>query len=227
MKKTGNLITLLIVIVLLAMIGFSGYKIVSILMDYHEVEVINEEAREEYVYYDKDDFPIVDFDKLTAANNDIVGWLYIPDTNVNFPIVKGEDNDVYLHNDYLGRYNFAGSIFMDYRCNSKFKDRETMIYGHNMHSGAMFGRLKKYDDADYLKAHKDVYVLLPNKKYIKYSVASAGYISVDDDVYTLPKDDGKPETMVLSTCTDSSSDTERFVLICDYEGKHKIKKNNN
>ena len=227
MKKTGNLITILIIVILLAMIGFSGYKIVSILMDYHEVEVINEEAREEYVYYDKDDFPIVDFDKLTAANNDIVGWLYIPDTNVNFPIVKGENNDVYLHNDYLGRYSFAGAIFMDYRCNSKFKDRETMIYGHNMHSGAMFGRLKKYDDADYLKAHKDVYVLLPGKKYIKYSVASAGYISIDDDVYTLPKDDGKPETMVLSTCTDDSSDTERFVLICDYEGKHKIKKNNN
>ena len=45
-----------------------------------------------------------------------------------------------------------------------------MIYGHNMHSGAMFGRLKKDDDADYLKAHKDVYVLLPGKKYIQYSV---------------------------------------------------------
>ena len=227
MKKKGNVITLMIIIVLLAMIGFSGYKIVSIFMDYHEVEVINEEAREEYTHFEEDEFPIVDFDQLVTANNDIVGWLYIPDTNVNFPIVKGEDNYVYLHADYLGRYNFAGSIFMDYRCNSKFKDRETMLYGHNMHSGAMFGRLKKFDDEDYLKAHKEVYVLIPGNKYIRYTVSKAGYINIKDDVYDLPKDDGKPETLVLSTCTDSSSETERFVVICDYEGKFKIEKDNN
>ncbi len=226
-KKGTGIFRMVIIVFLLMVMGFSGYKIVSIFMDYREVAVINEKAREEYVYTEENELPVVDFEKLQAANNDVVGWIYIPDTNVNFPIVKGQDNDEYLHNDYLGRYSFAGSIFMDYRCNSKFTDKETMIYGHNMHSGDMFGRLKKYDDDAYLEAHKDVYIFLPGNKYKLYSVSEAGYVSVDNEIYELPQEEGKPKTMVLSTCTDSSSDTERFVLICNYEGRFKVKKTDN
>ena len=124
---------------------------------------------------------------------------------------------VYLTNDYRRQYSFAGAIFMDVACSSDFSDQETMIYGHNMHNGDMFGRLKKFEDDAYREAHSEIYILLPSGDIMKYSARIGEYISVKDDVYSLPKKGDGPETLVLSTCTDDSSDTTRFVLIGDYE----------
>lgn len=217
MKKTGSILRTLLIIVLLAVIGFSGYKIFNIVMGYHAIDKTVEEAEEKYIYVDEDGFPEVDFDALRAVNSDIVAWLYIPDTNVNFPVVMGSADYEYLQLDYKGNYSIAGSIFMDVNCSTDFSDEETLLYGHNMHNGAMFGRLKKFEDTKYLEAHKDVYVILMSGQTLKYSASVGKYVSVNDEVYYLPKRGGAPETLVLSTCTDDSSDVERFVLICNYE----------
>ena len=218
MKGLGRTLRIILIVILLALIAFSGYNIFKIIMNYHEIDVVAEEAVEKYVYVDEDDFPKVDFESLQATNSDVVAWLYIPDTNVNFPVVKGPSNYTYLNLNYEGNYSISGSIFMDIACSSDFSDAETLLYGHNMHNGAMFGRLKKFNDGKYLAAHKDVFVLLPTGETMKYSASVGKYISINDDVYTLPKYGDGPETLVLSTCTDDSSDVERFVLICKYEG---------
>ncbi|MBR3260743.1 MAG: sortase [Firmicutes bacterium] len=218
MKGLGRTLRIVLIVVLLALIVFSGYNIFKIIMNYHEIDVVAEEAVEKYVYVDEDDFPKVDFESLQATNSDVVAWLYIPDTNVNFPVVKGPSNYTYLNLNYEGNYSISGSIFMDIACSSDFSDAETLLYGHNMHNGAMFGRLKKFNDGKYLEAHKDVFVLLPTGETMKYSASVGKNISINDDVYTLPKYGDGPETLVLSTCTDDSSDVERFVLICKYEG---------
>lgn len=222
-----KILRLAIIFLLLMVIAFSGYKLYQIFSDYHEVTVANNEVREEYFSISDDGLPQVDFEGLLAMNKQIVGWIYIPDTNVNFPVLRADDNSRYLYADYALRYSFAGSIFMDYRCSADFSDQETMIYGHNMHNGDMFGRLKKFEDPDYLKAHEKVYILLPGDEYLEYKASVGEYISINDDVYELPKKDGDPETLVLSTCTDNSSDTIRFVLKCDYEGKNNSKKTDN
>ena len=221
-KRSTNTLRMAIIIILLLIIAFSGYKIITILLDYHEVTVSNEEVREEFIsgYEGKEGLPEVDFDRLQALNSDIIGWIYIPDTNVDFPILQGSANDSYLYHDYKRNYSFAGSIFMDVRCSADFTDLETMVYGHNMHNGDMFGRLKKYEDTDYLEGHKDVYILLPGNQYIHYLADVGKYVSVNDDIYLLPQTGEAPETLVLSTCTDDSSDVERFVLIASYEGKY-------
>ncbi len=218
-KGMGKTLRGILIVILLALIAFSGYNIYKIISDYHEIDVVAEEAVEKYVYVDEDDFPKVDFAALQATNSDVVAWIYIPDTNVSFPVVKGPSNFTYLNLDYQGNYSIAGSIFMDIACSSDFSDAETLLYGHNMHNGAMFGRLKKFKDSGYLEAHKDVFVLLPSGETLKYSSSVGKYISINDDVYNVPKYGDSPETLVLSTCTDDSSDTERFVLICNYEGK--------
>ena len=219
MKGIGKTLSSVLIVILLALIVFSGYNIFKIISNYHAIDVIADEAVEKYIYVDEDDFPKVDFASLQAVNSDVVAWIYIPDTNVNFPVVKGPSNYTYLNLDYTGSYSIAGSIFMDIACSSDFSDIETLLYGHNMHNGAMFGRLKKFNDSQYLEAHKDVFILLPSGETLKYRASAGKYISVNDDVYSLPKQGGEPETLVLSTCTDDSSDVERFVLICDYEGK--------
>ena len=97
--------------------------------------MVADEAVEKYVYVDEDDFPKVDFESLQATNSDVVAWLYIPDTNVNFPVVKGPSNYTYLNLNYEGNYSISGSIFMDIACSSDFSDAETLLYGHNMHNG--------------------------------------------------------------------------------------------
>ena len=219
MKGLGKTLRTILIVILLALIVFSGYNIYKIIMNYHAIDVVADEAVEKYVYVDEDDFPNVDFKALKEANSEVVAWIYIPDTNVNFPVVKGPSNFTYLNLDYKGNYSIAGSIFMDIACSSDFSDIETLLYGHNMHNGAMFGRLKKFNDAKYLEAHKDVFILLPSGDTLKYSASVGKYISINDDVYVLPKYGDGPETLVLSTCTDDSSDVERFVLICNYEGK--------
>ena len=221
-KKSTNTLRLAIIIILFLIIAISGYKIITILSDYHDVTVANEEVREEYVKRagTEEGLPEIDFEGLQAMNPDIIGWIFIPDTNVDFPILKGTSNDSYLYHNYKREYSFAGSIFMDVRCSADFTDLETMVYGHNMHNGDMFGRLKKYEDTDYLEGHKDVYILLPGNQYIHYLADVGKYVSVNDDIYLLPQTGEAPETLVLSTCTDDSSDVERFVLIASYEGKY-------
>lgn len=82
------------------------------------------------------------YTKLKELNNDYVGWLYIPDTNISYPIVKGTDNSFYLNHNFLKEESKAGSIFID--CNvNEFEDRNTIIYGHYMKDGSMFADLHK------------------------------------------------------------------------------------
>ena len=82
------------------------------------------------------------FDKLLEKNNDTVAWLQINNTKINYPIVKSEDNSFYLDHDYFKRKNSMGWIYMDYRNNPVDLDQNTIIYGHNIKQGIMFGTLK-------------------------------------------------------------------------------------
>ena len=162
----------MIVIVLLAVIGFSGYNIAKIALNYHKIDVANEEIVEKYVYEEKDGFPQVDFATLQADNSDVVGWIYIPDTNVNYPVLKGSSNQVYLTLDFRGNWSIAGSIFMDVLCSSDFSDQETMIYGHNMLDGSMFATLHNFSDPDFFANNKYMYIYTENRK-LTYEVVSA------------------------------------------------------
>ena len=85
-----------------------------------------------------------------------VAWLYIPDTNIDYPIMQSGDNDYYAHRATDGSYLYAGSLFMDYRCNADFSDFNSVIYGHNMGNGTMFADLCKYESEDFYQEHKTI-----------------------------------------------------------------------
>ena len=75
----------------------------------------------------------VDFESLQAINKDVVGWIFIEDTVVNYPVLHSKkNNDEYLYTTYDGKQNNSGSIFADYRNNADFTDDNTVLYGHNM-----------------------------------------------------------------------------------------------
>ena len=80
--------------------------------------------------------PPIDFEALTAENPDTIGWIRIPDTNVDYPIVQGTDNDFYLDHDFYGKESAAGSIYLDFESEADLQGRNQILYGHNMKNGA-------------------------------------------------------------------------------------------
>ncbi|MBQ0000882.1 MAG: class B sortase [Clostridiales bacterium] len=129
----------------------------------------------------------VDFDALRAVNEDVIGWIYVEalaDT-INYPVVHGKDNDEYLHMTYHRNYNFAGTIFIDCANNTDFNDCNTLVYGHNMKNGSMFGLLKRFVSTE--KTYEDskyFWILTPTKNY-RYEIIAAYTTGVTSDTYTL------------------------------------------
>lgn len=90
--------------------------------------------------------------ELREINSEVVAWLRIDGTNINYPVVQAGDNAKYLTRDYRGEYATAGGIFVDYR-NDEFNDDFTIVYGHRMSGGKMFSDVLNFADAEYFRAH--------------------------------------------------------------------------
>lgn len=126
----------------------------------------------------------LDLAALQAENPDVLGWIRIPDTKIDYPLVQGEDNDFYLNNNWQGKKSYLGSIFLEHRSSPDFTDYNTIVYGHNMTNGSMFAGLHKYKYDGYWQEHPYVYVLT-GAGVLRYEVFSAYTAEVDSDTYRL------------------------------------------
>lgn len=97
----------------------------------------------------------IDWNKLSSINSDIVGWIEIPNTNINYPILKDE-NLYYLNHNFERKINTNGSIFI--RNENLSEDKEITIYGHNMKNGTMFANLAKYINKDFFENNSKIYI---------------------------------------------------------------------
>lgn len=109
------------------------------------------------------------------ANPDVVGWIYVDDTVIDYPVVQADDNDHYLHLDWKGEYSYSGCIFEDYRGEIE-KTANTLFYGHNMGNGSMFHAIKNWEDKDWGKKHKYFEVATTDKRYL-YKVISCAILN--------------------------------------------------
>ena len=128
--------------------------------------------------------PQVDFDALLKENPDTVGWIFCPDTHINYPVVQGRTNDDYLHTMFNGEYNSAGTLFLDKGNERDFTDANSIIYGHHMRNGSMFHDLIKYKDKEFFETHPYMIFLTPEKSYL-VEVLSAFVSSVYDNCWPL------------------------------------------
>ena len=103
--------------------------------------------------------------ELNQSYDDSIGWIYIPDTNINYPIMQSEDNEYYLHRSYDGSYLYSGSIYLDWRCKSDFSGDVNMLYGHNMQNGSMFADVTKFIDSNYFDSHDYGWLTTENAVY--------------------------------------------------------------
>lgn len=160
---------------------YSGYRVYDIYREYNKAD--SEYTEISKVYYTTNKNPI-DFDGLSDINSDIVAWIVIDDTKINYPVVRGRDNSKYLNHTFNGQYNTSGSIFMDFRNNSDFTDLNTIIYGHHIKNGSMFGELDKFKDQIFYDSHSD-FMLYTKDKIYKCSVFSAYVTNSTSEAYRL------------------------------------------
>ncbi len=105
----------------------------------------------------------IDFEELARINPDIVAWIQIPGTNIDYPVVQGDDNDAYLHRDFEGEESAAGTIFLDFESQSDMRGYNNIMYGHHMRNGSMFRDIVYYKDEDYFKEHQYFEIYTPQE----------------------------------------------------------------
>lgn len=115
----------------------------------------------------------IDFANLRLENPDIYAWIYIPDTNVNYPVLQNPtDDSYYLKHDKDGNYSEAGAIYSQLANKTDFSDPVTVLYGHNMNSGGMFATLHYFENKEFFDSHEDMYIYTDGHIYT-YRVVSA------------------------------------------------------
>lgn len=107
----------------------------------------------------------IDFDALREINPDIVGWIVVDGTTIDYPIVQGPDNAAYLNTTFNGTPNPSGAVFMDYRNAPDFSDVNTIIYGHKMRNDTMFQGLSEYKSQDFWSKHPTFTIYTPDAGY--------------------------------------------------------------
>ena len=125
-KLFDKLINHIVLIILLILLLYSGYALYDAYATYEKAELSDEILQ--YRPEENEKFSLKSIQK--DINEDICGWIRIDNTNIDYPVVIGEDNSEYLNNDYKKEYSITGSIFIDYRNDRDFKDDYTIIYGN-------------------------------------------------------------------------------------------------
>lgn len=181
-------------------------------------------------YTDGSDGVKVDFASLTARYPDVVGYIYGPDTKIQYPIAyDSTSNDYYLNRDLDGNLNVNGSIFIEHLCDPNFGNQNTILYGHHMKSGLMFAGLVKYKDPSYYSSHPYFYIYTPTQNY-RLDLFAGFVCAHDDEVFataltqsqladmaaksTFQSNIGTPSGNVVTLCTCSYEfNNARYVIV--------------
>ncbi|MCI9224754.1 MAG: class B sortase [Acutalibacter sp.] len=132
----------------------------------------------------------VDFERLRADNPQVVAWLYCEDTAIDYPVMQGSDNEFYLHHSYTGAEDQSGAIFVDAQCTPGFADYNSIIYGHSMKDGSMFGGLESWKSQEYYEEHPVMWLLTPEANY-RIKLFSGYTTSAYSETYTIFREPGE------------------------------------
>lgn len=152
----------------------------------------------------------LDLDVLRETNEDVLGWVHIPDSPIDFPLMKSEDNADYLNTTWDGKSSSLGSIFLECMNRPDFSDFNTLIYGHNIRGGKMFGSLHWYREQAYRDEHPYVYIVT-DEGVRRYEIFAAYEAPVTSDTYRLYFEDDARKLSSLEHYVGSSvwhTDTE-------------------
>ena len=124
----------------------------------------------------------VDFAQLQEINPEVIGWIRVGAVNISYPVAQAKDNEYYLHRTFKKVDNFAGCIFENCDNSPFFTDQNTILYGHNMKNGSMFGQLKKFSEQATLDTNPYFWVFTKDFIY-QYRIFSSSVVSKIGDPY--------------------------------------------
>lgn len=171
-------------IIFIVLIIVAGVNIINWFKDNNKSKQIQKEISGTVtVEVDEDNNSLykIDFKALRERNNDVVGWLKVNNTNIEYPVVKTNNNYFYLDHSFDKSANNVGWIFADYRLKMDGTDRNIVIYGHNRRDGEMFGTLKNILSGDWYNNEENLKVIFATEdEYAEYQVFSIYEIENED-----------------------------------------------
>lgn len=153
----------------------------------------------------------IDWEGLQKINPDIIGWIYLPKSDINYPILKSHDNSEYLSRGYNKKYNVAGSIFTDFRHKEPFESRNTIVYGHRMANGSMFHTITDYKDQKFYDEHDKIYIYTPQKDYIMQVLS-----------FTRVKHNSKFYNIIEEETNDKAEQNQKINNLISYINNHNL-----
>lgn len=171
-----------------------------------------------------------DLNALREVNPDVVGWIYLPGSQVNYPIVQGEDNQYYLEHTWDNKSNYAGAIFLETTNSGDFSDNRSILYGHNMANMSMFAVLHYYAGIRYVQAYPYVY-LVTDEGVLRYEIYSTYKAAVDSKTYALDLDRRIMASFIQMTLDESEldlgiipADTDRILTLSTCTGNYETRR---
>lgn len=187
-RAGDRLVTLLAAGIILLMLLYGGYSLWDTAMVFNGAFLSDDLLQFKPAAGDPDANPTLE--ELQAINPDVVGWLTIDDTHIDYPVVIGETDMEYVNKDVYGEFSLSGSIFLSGENARDISDAYTLIYGHHMDNGGMFGDVVEFANTDYFEAHPTGTLYLPDATYSIEIFACVQVDAFDSMIYD-PK--GQPE----------------------------------
>ena len=183
-KGFSNILSTILLIVGIALLIAAAIMFGKTQVDYYAQDVINQElAAYTTVPEKKDEAPVVDWAGLKAVNSQVVGWIQIPGSQINYPVYQTTDNEYYLHTNAKGEWSIGGQIFMDYENNPNgLIDQQTILYGHHMRNGSMFQFIGALNDQSTFNKVETIWYVTPTQTYELEPVFTYHTDEDDDEV---------------------------------------------
>ncbi|WP_311397343.1 class B sortase [Lancefieldella parvula] len=183
-KGFSNILSTILLIVGIALLIAAAIMFGKTQVDYYAQDVINQElAAYTTVPEKKDEAPVVDWAGLKVVNSQVVGWIQIPGSQINYPVYQTTDNEYYLHTNAKGEWSIGGQIFMDYENNPNgLIDQQTILYGHHMRNGSMFQFIGALNDQSTFNKVETIWYLTPTQTYELEPVFTYHTDEDDDEV---------------------------------------------
>lgn len=179
-KNRKILLRILLLIFIIVFI-YSGYKVIYWIKSNQELKKLEVGIFNEVVTIEENnegkEVKKIDFEKLEAINPDVVGWIYIENTEINYPIMQTTNNEYYLKKDINKKQSSCGSIYLDCNTKTDFSEPNSVIYGHTLKSGGMFSELNNICNGDL--GNNIVIEIYTKDELYKYQVRAAYITEID------------------------------------------------
>lgn len=220
-KTAGRIIINFVIVILVCVFLYSGYRVYDILTVYKENEKLQtqlqgvfheQDSRFEQIVSDVEDMEVQSNETelpnvvmenplgtMQEINEDVIAWIQMEDTVIDYPVVQGDDNDYYLNHDIYGNYTACGSIFMDARNDMELPMENIILYGHRMNDDSMFGELIRFTDEKFFNEHP-TFRLITETQFLQCEIFAVYQTTTDFEYYRVKFEDAGEFFSYIDAC---------------------------